>query len=456
MGRSIGLDVHRDFCQVAIADGGRARSAGRIATTPEQLELFAQSLAPTDRVVMEATGNALAIARILEPHVAEVVLAHAKQVRAISHARIKTDKVDAKVLADLLAADLIPAVWIGDERVRMLRRLVSRRRGLVKRRTQIKNEISAVLHRNLKGRNPASDPFGKKGRAWIAAQQLPIDERLTVDGGLRQLDFFGDELAQIDRLIAQQVLDDEDVRRLLTIPGIDVVTAATLVAAIGDVRRFPTVAPPGRLPRAAPDDPPVRQRAGPPRPRCRRRARPPPATCSSRPPGRPPRAPGRCAPSRQRTAARRGRHVATVAVARKLAVLAWHLLTRGEDYAFARPSLVRRKIRALELTGRRAARQARPEPRSGLEHHATTPPRSGSPSRPRPPTAGWSATGRPAARRRVRARHRSAHLKGPRRARPRGRPQAPDACTSPRQSPAPTIAASHKEPERARQFDFHP
>ena len=159
MGRSIGLDVHRDFCEVAIADGGRARSAGRIDTTPEQLELFAQSLAPTDRVVLEATGNALAIAKILESYVAEVVLAHAKLVRAISHARVKTDKIDARVLADLLAADLIPAVWIGDERVRMLRRLVSRRRGLVKRRTQIKNEISAVLHRNLKGRCPGVCPI---------------------------------------------------------------------------------------------------------------------------------------------------------------------------------------------------------------------------------------------------------------------------------------------------------
>jgi transposase len=115
---------------VAIADAGRAWSAGSIETTPEQLELFAQSLAPTDRVVLEATGNALAIARILEPHVGEVVFAHAKQVRAISHARVKTDKIDAKVLADLLAAGLIPAVWIGDERSRMLRRLVSRRRGL--------------------------------------------------------------------------------------------------------------------------------------------------------------------------------------------------------------------------------------------------------------------------------------------------------------------------------------
>ena len=359
MGRSIGLDVHRDFCQVAIADGGRARSAGRIATSPEMLELFAQSLAPTDRVVMEATGNALAIARILQPYVAEVVLAHAKQVRAISHARIKTDKIDAKVLADLLAADLIPAVWIGDERVRMLRRLVSRRRGLVKRRTQIKNEISAALHRNLKGRNPASDPFGKKGREWIAAQQLPIDERLTVDGGLRQLDFFGDELAEIDRLIAQQVLDDADVRRLLTIPGIDVVTAATLVATIGDVRRFPTSR---RLVGYLGLHPTIRQSGNGPARHGRlskegsaaaRHVLVEAAWSAAK-------APGPLRAFAQRTAARRGRHVATVAVARKLAVLAWHLLTRGEDYAFARPGLVRRKIRALELKA--GAPRAKPGP----------------------------------------------------------------------------------------------
>jgi transposase len=98
----------------------------------------------------------------------------------------------------------------------------------------------AVLHRNLKGRNPASDPFGKKGRAWIAEQGLPVDERLTVDAGLRQLDFVGGERAQIDEVIAQQALGDEDVRGLMTIPGIDVVCAATLAAVIGDVRGFPT------------------------------------------------------------------------------------------------------------------------------------------------------------------------------------------------------------------------
>jgi transposase len=346
-GRSIGLDVHRDFCEVAIADGGRARSAGRVATTPEQLELFACSLASTDRVVLEATGNALAIARILEPHVAEVVLAHAKDVRAISHARVKTDRIDARVLADLLAAGLIPKVWIGDERCRMLRRLVSRRRGLVKRRTQVKNEISAVLHRNLKGRCPASDSFGVKGRAWLVEQGLPVDERLTVDAALRQLDFLGDELRRVDRVIAEQIVDDPDVRRLMTIPGVDVVTASTLAAVIGDIRRFPTAR---HLVGYLGLHPTVRQsgsggarhgRVSKEGPAAARHVLVEAAWSAAKSPG-PLRA------FAHRTAARRGRHVATVAVARKLAVLAWQLLTRGEDYAFQRPSLVRRKLRALE------------------------------------------------------------------------------------------------------------
>src|SRR5919108_4302733 len=145
--RSIGLDVHRDFCEVAILDGGKARSVGRVATTPEQLELFAGSLGPDDRVVLEATGNALAILRILEPHVAEVGLAHPKQLRAISHAKVKSDKVDAHMLAELLAADLIPRVWAGDEGTRVLRRRISRRRQLVKQSTATKNAASAVLVR---------------------------------------------------------------------------------------------------------------------------------------------------------------------------------------------------------------------------------------------------------------------------------------------------------------------
>jgi transposase len=128
-------------------------------------------LAPTERVVLEATGNALAIAGLVAAHVAEVVLAHPKRLRAISHAKIKTDKFDARVLAELLAAGLIPVVWVPDERTRALRRLIARRRGVVKRRTQLKNEAQAVLHRNLVERPKVTDLFGAKGP--IVARDRP-------------------------------------------------------------------------------------------------------------------------------------------------------------------------------------------------------------------------------------------------------------------------------------------
>ena len=106
--RFIGLDVHRDFCEIAISEGGKARSAGRVASFPEELRVLGQSLLPDDKVILESTGNALEIARVLEPFVSEVVIANPMHVRAISHAKVKNDQFDARTLAELLAADLVP------------------------------------------------------------------------------------------------------------------------------------------------------------------------------------------------------------------------------------------------------------------------------------------------------------------------------------------------------------
>jgi transposase len=364
--RSVALDAHRDFCEVAISEGGKARRAGRVAAQPAELQLFAQSLAADDRVVIEATGNALAIARIVAPHVGEVVLAHPRKVRAIAEAKVKTDAVDACTLAELLAADLVPRVWVGDERTRLLRRLVSRRRQLVRQSTRTKNEIHAVLLRNLKGLPPVSDVFGKSGLQWLQALELGIDERETVDAGLRQLEFVRGEIARVDRSIAEQALASAEIRRLMTIPGLDVTTAAALMAAIGDSGRFPT---PRHLVGYLGLDPRLRQ-SGIAKPRqgriskegsaAARHALVESAWVAAR-------APGPLRAFAERTAARRGGQVAAVAVARKLAVLAWHLLSRGEDYAYQRPSIVRRKLRRLELkTGApRAKRRAGAAPTWG-------------------------------------------------------------------------------------------
>src|SRR5437763_4310874 len=191
---AIAPDVHRDFCEVAIKDGIQLRSGGRIKTSVAALELFAQSLAPDDQVALEASGPALAIKRVIEPHVGRVVVANTRKLRAIAEAKVKTDKLDARTLCELLAAGFLPGVFSPDEWTRSLRRRLQRRSKLVRARTRAKNELHAVLARNLKGRPPMSDVFGKAGRAWLEALELAPDERETVDGCLRQVDFLDAEV----------------------------------------------------------------------------------------------------------------------------------------------------------------------------------------------------------------------------------------------------------------------
>jgi transposase len=346
--RSIALDVHRDFCEVAIKDGEQLRSGGRIKTNVAELELFAQSLAPDDQVALEASGPALAIKRIIEPHVARVVVANTRKVRAIAEAKVKTDKVDAATLCELLDAGFLPGVFSPDEWTRSLRRRLQRRSKLVRARTRAKNELHAVLARNLKGRPPMSDVFGKGGREWLAQLELAPDERETVDGALRQVDFLDAEVGLIERELAGQALSSEEIRRLMSVPGVSLISAATFVAVVGDVGRFAT---PKKLVSYVGLDPKVRQSGEAP-------ARH--GHISKQGSGEARhmlceaawvviRTPGPLRAFYERVRARRGAQIALVATARKLCVLSWHMLTHESDYAFERPSLTRRKLRALEL-----------------------------------------------------------------------------------------------------------
>ena len=151
VGRAIGLDVHRDFCVVAICEDGRVRSAGRVPSTPEGLKLLAESLGESDRVALEVTGSCWEVARILEPHVNRVVVVSPDDT-GISSARAKTDKLDARALARLLWSGELGAVWMPDERCRVLRRRLARREQLTRARTRVKNEIHACLARRLQER----------------------------------------------------------------------------------------------------------------------------------------------------------------------------------------------------------------------------------------------------------------------------------------------------------------
>lgn len=346
--RSIALDVHRDFCEVAIKEAGEVRLSGRVKTSHEELELFAQSLGPDDRVVLEASGPSLAVRRILEPHVAEVMVANPRKLRAIAESKVKTDQVDARTLCELLDAGFVPSVWSPDEWTRALRRRVQRRSKLVRARTRAKNELHAVLARNLKGRPPMTDVFGKRGRQWLVALELPPDERETVDGCLRAVDFLDGELAAIERELARQALGSDEIRRLMTVPGVSLVSAATFLAAVGDVHRFSS---PRKLVGYLGLDPRVRQSGEAPARHGRISKQGPSEArhmlCEAA--WVVIRTPGPLKAFHERLRARRGTQIALVATARKLSVLCWHLLTAAEDYAFQRPSLTRRKLRALEL-----------------------------------------------------------------------------------------------------------
>jgi transposase len=345
--RSVGLDVHLDFCEVAIVEDGEVRSAGRVETTPERLELFAGSLAPDDRVALEVTGNAWEIARILEPHVAQVLVVSPSDT-TIRQARAKTDRLDARTLARLLAAGSLDGVWMPDEQTWVMRRRLSRRSQLVWARTRAKNQVHAVLMRQLVGRPPFSDVFGIKGRQWLAELELAFEERETVDSAVRQIAFLDSEIATVERLIAKAAVGSAQIKRLMSVPGVNVIVAATFMAAVGDIQRFKN---PRKLVGYLGLDPRVRQSG------------PGPAThghISKQGSTRARHAlveacwttvrqPGPLHAFYQRVRGRRGHSVAIVAAARKLACLFWCLLTRDEDYAYQQPSLTKKKLRRLEI-----------------------------------------------------------------------------------------------------------
>ena len=127
MRRVIGIDIHRTFGEVVIWENGVLRREGRVEMTRTALEGFGRRLEKSDEVVIEATGNCMAVSRVLSPFVARVVIANPLQVKAIAHAHVKTDKVDAGILASLHAAGYLPEIWTPDAATERLRRLVARR-----------------------------------------------------------------------------------------------------------------------------------------------------------------------------------------------------------------------------------------------------------------------------------------------------------------------------------------
>ena len=241
--RFVGLDLHRHDVMVGAVNAQQTIVLNPQRVTLRRFALWAsRHLQPTDQVAIEATTNTWALYDLIVPHVAKVIVAHPQQVRLIASAKVKNDKRDALILAQLLAANLLPEVWVPPPHVRQLRSLIVHRHHLAKQRRMAKNRLRGVLFRfNLLA--PAGDVASPDNRAWWQSLSLNTVERLRVQHDLGTLDHLADQITDVHASLAQLSVCipwSEDVPFLLQMPGIGLISAMTLLSAIGDITRFPT------------------------------------------------------------------------------------------------------------------------------------------------------------------------------------------------------------------------
>jgi transposase len=241
--RFVGFDISKRTSMVAAVDVKQQIVLKPRKVGVERLAQWAsQNLLPTDKVVIEATFNAWYYYDILVPFVNSVVVANPNEVRLIAQSKVKTDGRDALALAKLLAAELVPTVWVPPLEVRELRLLVAQRHRLVKQRTQAKNRLQAIVmsHHILP---PVGEPFSLKNREWWETLDVSASTKLMIAQELTQLQNLQPLITQAeDELIklSNSITWSNQSVFLLQLPGIGVITAMVILSCIGQVKRFPT------------------------------------------------------------------------------------------------------------------------------------------------------------------------------------------------------------------------
>jgi transposase len=241
--RYVAIDAHKNYVMVG---GLNARQETVLEVRRVEMENYPRwakaSLRPGDAVVIEATTNTWTLYDVTLPLVSKVVVAHPLEVKQIANARVKTDKHDVHCLARLLVAGLVPEVWVPPVEVRELRTLVAHRRRLVKMRTMTSNRLHSVIHRNNLV-PPEGGFFAAANRGWWEGLSLSAVEKLQVRQNLAMLDHLAPLIAEIDQELARLSTTapwSEDSPYLLQLPGFGLINTMTVLSAIGDVSRFPT------------------------------------------------------------------------------------------------------------------------------------------------------------------------------------------------------------------------
>ena len=241
--RYIALDIHKYFSVVAGVDreGKEILSARRVEHV--DLENWAiKHLLPKDRVVIESTTNAWHVYDLLEPLVGEVLVANPIKVKQIACARVKTDKKDTFILARLLAANLVPTVWVQPKHVRELRQLISHRRRMAGMHTQVVNRMRSVAHRHHLNHSKGKD-FQPKNTLWQRDESLSRLEKMQLELDMETREHLEKQIERMTRELGRMSHEEpwaSDMLYLMQIPGCGVVTGMTILAAIGDITRFET------------------------------------------------------------------------------------------------------------------------------------------------------------------------------------------------------------------------
>ena len=237
--RFVGLDVHKYYLIAAAVDADRQEVMGPRRVPLVRLDTWVhKTLTPQDAVVFESTTNAFQLYDDLFPHVHSVTVVHPPHVSLITRAQVMTDKIAARTLAKLHAVGLLPSIWVPPLAVRDQRALVAQRTKMVRLSTQAKNRLHAVLHRHHL-LPPAGKLFEPEMHEWWLDLEVSALERARIQCDLDTLVFAQGQIEHLEEVMVALAVQDERVLLLLQLPGVGLITAITLLAAIGDITRFP-------------------------------------------------------------------------------------------------------------------------------------------------------------------------------------------------------------------------
>lgn len=235
----VGMDLHKNTSTFSVKDEqGNVFKEKKVLTDRNQVREFVASLGSHSlSVVMEPVSQWYVYADLMQSLGCEVHLAHPMKVKAIASARIKTDKIDAGVLADLLRSNLLPEAYFSSPTVRAWKEVVRFRASLLNLRTQVKNKIHAILHKHGLKHN-YSNLFGKQGTIWLKGLVLKEPFRDNLNRLLDLVDYLNVQMETAESKVEQLVGENPQARILTTIPGISYVSALTIMGEIGEISRF--------------------------------------------------------------------------------------------------------------------------------------------------------------------------------------------------------------------------